>query len=121
MLNTAIVTNQPTFPINFSAERKPYKTDPFTLIDGRYVGHDGFVVPKDFDEFHQRFPHYISNWVKRHTDRLALREDLEDWTQDLIIHVKYLPLRSKHREAERRISFKHSILRSTTVRTRPDS
>jgi len=83
MLNTAIVANQPTFPMNFSEERKPYKTDPFTLIDGRYVGHDGFVVPKDFDEFHQRFPHHIPNWVKRHTDRLALREDLEDWTQDL--------------------------------------
>jgi hypothetical protein len=27
-----------------------------------------------------------------------LREDLEDWTQDLIIHLKYLPLKSKHRE-----------------------
>ena len=99
MLNTAIATNQPTFPINFSAEKKPYKTDPFTLIDGRYVGHDGFVVPKDFDEFHQRFPHHIPNWVKRHADRLALKEDLEDWTQDLIIHVKYLPPMSKHREA----------------------
>ncbi|MGB6259714.1 MAG: hypothetical protein WBG09_16325 [Candidatus Sulfotelmatobacter sp.] len=99
MLNTAIVTNQPTFPMNFPTEKKPYRTDPFTLIDGRFVGHDGFVVPKDFDEFHQRFPHHIPNWVKRHTDRLALREDLEDWTQDLIIHLKYLPLKSKHREA----------------------
>ena len=99
MLNTAIATNQPTFPMNFSAEKKPYKTDPFTFIDGRYVGHDGFVVPKDFDEFHQRFPHHIPNWVKRHADRLALKEDLEDWTQDLIIHVKYLPPMSKHREA----------------------
>jgi hypothetical protein len=37
------------------------------LIDGRYVGYDGFVVPKDFDEFHQRFPHHIRNWVKRHS------------------------------------------------------
>jgi len=99
MLNTAISTNQPTFPMNFSAERETYKTDAFTLIDGRYIGHDGFVVPKDFEEFHQRFPHHIPNWVKRHADRLALREDLEDWTQDLIIHLKYLPLTSKHREA----------------------
>lgn len=99
MLNTAIATNQSTFPNKFSAETKPYKTDPFTLIDGRYIGHDGFVVPKDFDEFHERFPHHIPNWVKRHSDRLALREDLEDWTQDLIIHLKYLPLTSKYREA----------------------
>jgi hypothetical protein len=98
MLNTAIATNQSTFPLHLPVEGKQYKTDPFTLIDGRYVGHDGFVVPKDFDEFHQRFPHHISNWVKRHADRLALKEDLEDWTQDLVIHMKYLPPTSKHRE-----------------------
>lgn len=98
MLNTAIANNRPTFPMNCSTEKKPYKTEPFTLIDDRYVGHDGFVVPKDFDEFHQRFPHYIPNWVKRHADRLAVKEDLQDWTQDLIIHLKYVPLRSKHRD-----------------------
>ena len=51
MLNTVIVTNQPTFPMNCFAERKPYKTDPFTLIDGRYVGHDGFVVPTESGVF----------------------------------------------------------------------
>ena len=55
MLNTAIATNQPTFPLNLSVEEKQYKTDPFTLIDGSYVGHDGFVIPKDFDEFHHGF------------------------------------------------------------------
>ncbi len=99
MLNTPIGTNQPTFPMNLSIEEKQYRTDPFTLIDGRYVGHDGFVIPRDFDEFYQRFPHHISNWVKRQADRLALKEDLEDWTQDLAIHMKYLPPMSKHREA----------------------
>jgi hypothetical protein len=99
MLNTEIAVNQPTFPLIFSVEEKQYKTDPFTIREGRYVGHDGFVVPKDFDEFHQRFPHHIPNWVRRHADRLALKEDLEDWTQDLIIHLKYLPITSKHREA----------------------
>jgi hypothetical protein len=98
MLITAIATNQPTFPLNLSVGEKQYKTDSFTLIDGRYVGHDGFVVPKDFDEFHQRFPHHIPNWVKRHADRLARKEDFEDWTQDLVIHMKYLPPTSKHRE-----------------------
>jgi hypothetical protein len=98
MLNTAIVTNQRTFPMNLPIEEKHHRTDPFTLIYGRYVGHDGFVVPKNFEEFHQRFPNHIPNWVKRNADRLAPREDLEDWTQDLIIHLKYLPLKSKHRE-----------------------
>lgn len=99
MLNTTVATNQRTFPMDFSTEEKASKNDPFALIDGRYIGHDGFVVPKDFDEFHRRFPHHIPNWVKRHADRLALKEDLEDWTQDLIIHLKYLPLTSKHRKA----------------------
>jgi len=97
--NTASFENQPyNFP-NFSVEKKVYKFDPFTVIDGRYVGHDGFVVPKDFDEFHQRFPHHIPNWVRKHSDRFLPKEDLEDWTQDLVIHMKYLPSTSKHREA----------------------
>jgi hypothetical protein len=99
MLNTAIATNQPPALVNFPAERKQYKSDPFTISDGRYVGHDGFVVPKDFNEFQQQFPHHIPNWIRRHADRFAPEEDLEDWTQDLIIHLKYLPATSKHRQA----------------------
>ena len=96
--NTAVVTNQPVNFPNFSVENKPYKADPFTTRDGRYIGHDGFVIPKDFDEFHERFPHYVPNWVSKHVDRTASKEDLEDWTQDLLIHLRYLPSTSKHRE-----------------------
>ena len=95
--NTAADGNQPVNFINISVENR--KPDPFTIADGHYVAHDGFVVPKNFDEFHQRFPHHISNWVKRHADRFAPKEDLEDWTQDLIVHMKYLPTTSKHRDA----------------------
>jgi hypothetical protein len=40
--------------------------DAFTVVDGHYVGHDGFVVPKNFDEFHERFPQYVRNWVNGH-------------------------------------------------------
>jgi hypothetical protein len=32
MLNTAIGTHQPTFPMNLSIEEKQYRTDPFTLM-----------------------------------------------------------------------------------------
>ncbi len=77
--------------------RKP-ETDPFTVLDGRYIGHDGFVIPKNFDEFHERFPEYIRNWVRRYVDRSTPKEDVEDWTQDLLIHLRYLPAISKHRE-----------------------
>jgi hypothetical protein len=97
--NTAAVTNQLiNFPI-FSVENKPYKADSFTIRDGRYVGHDGFIVPKDFDEFHERFPQYVRNWVNRHADRSGPKEDLEDWTQDLLFHLQHLPPTSKHRKA----------------------
>ena len=96
--NTGVVANQPiTFP-NFFVENKSCKADCFTISDGRYVGHDGFVVPKNFDEFHERFPQYVRNWVNRHTDRSAPKEDMEDWTQDLLIHLQHLPAASKHRE-----------------------
>jgi hypothetical protein len=95
--NTAAVENQPINSTNISVENR--KSDPFTIVDGRYVGHDGFVVPKNFDEFHERFPQYVRNWVNRHVDRSAPREDVEDWTQDLLIHLRYLPATSKHRQA----------------------
>ena len=79
-------------------ENKAYKADPFTIRDGRYVGHDGFVVPRDFEEFHERFPHYVRNWVNRHVGGSAPKADMEDWTQDLLIHLLHLPSTSRHRE-----------------------
>ena len=57
------------------------------------------VVPKDFDEFDQRFPHYVRRWVSKHATKSAQPEDLEDRTQDLLIHMRYLPLTSKYRKA----------------------
>jgi len=94
--NTAAVANQPVNFTNISVENR--KSDPFTIADGRYVGHDGFVVPKNFDEFHERFPEYVRNWVNRHVNRSTPKEDVEDWTQDLLIHLRCLPAISKHRE-----------------------
>jgi len=93
--NTGAAENQPiTFP-NFSVE----KSDLFTIRDSHFVGHDGFVVPKDFAEFHQRFPDYVHRWVSKHAATSASQEDIEDWTQDLLIHLSRLPLTSKYREA----------------------
>jgi hypothetical protein len=97
--NTAEIENQPVHFPNFAVEKRTYKPDPFTIKGGRYVGSDGFVVPKDFEEFYQRYPDYVRNWVNKYGDRSARREELEDWTQDLLIHLYHLPQTSKHREA----------------------
>jgi hypothetical protein len=95
--NTAAFENQDIHFASFSVENP--RSDPITVVDGRYIGCDGFVVPKHFDEFHERFPEYVRNWVKRHADRSTSKEDVEDWTQDLLIHLQYLPAISKHRDA----------------------
>jgi hypothetical protein len=95
--NTVEIDNQ---PINFASipveNRMP---DPFTIVDGHYVGHDGYVVPKNFDEFHERFPQYVRQWVRKYAHKLAQPEDLEDWAQDLLTHLRNLPATSKHRKA----------------------
>jgi hypothetical protein len=91
--NTAAVENFASFSVENG------KSDPFTLIDGHYVGHDGFVVPKDFSEFYERFPQHVRKWVGRHVDRSTPKQDVEDWTQDLLAHLCCLPLASKYREA----------------------
>jgi hypothetical protein len=97
--NTAAVENQPiNFP-SFSVEKKTCKSDPFTIKDGRYVGSGGFVVPRDFEEFFERFPDYVRRCVSKHADKSAQREDLEDRTQDLLIHLLNLPQTSQYREA----------------------
>src|SRR5450755_3454236 len=95
--NTAEVVNQDINFASFTVESR--KSDAFTVVDGRYIGHDGFVVPKNFVELHERFPEYVGNWVRGHADRSTSKEDVEDWTQDLLIHLQYLPAISKHREA----------------------
>ena len=97
--NTVEIESHPVNFPSFSVEKRTYKPDPFTIKDGRSVGSDGFVVPKDFAEFHEWFPDYVHRWVSRHAATSASPEDIEDWTQDLLIHLSRLPLTSKYREA----------------------
>jgi hypothetical protein len=92
--NTAVLENQAINFHNVLAE----KSDPFTIRRGHYAGSDGFVVPRDFGEFYKRFPDYVSRWVGKHCDRSAPKEDLEDWTHDLLIHLYSLPQTSNFRE-----------------------
>jgi len=79
--------------------KRKNRRDPFEYIDGHYVGNDGFIVPKDFAEFYERFPDHIRRWVKRHADRSSSNEDIDDWTQDLCAHMSSLPATSDYRRA----------------------
>jgi hypothetical protein len=99
--NTAEIRNQPVSFSSFSVEKKRCESEPFTIRDGRYLGSDGFVVPKDFPEFFKRFPDYVQRWVSKHAPTSASEGDKEDWTQDLLIHLSRLPLNSKYREADK--------------------
>ncbi len=56
--NTASGANRTVNFHNFSVENR----DSISVRNGRFVGDDGFVVPKDFAEFHERFPEYVRNW-----------------------------------------------------------
>src|SRR5271170_2475340 len=94
--NTVEIESHPVNFPNFSGEKRTYKPDPFTIKDGRSVGSDGFVIPKDFAEFHQRFPDYVHRWVSKHAAPAASQEDKEDWAQDLLIHLSHLSLTSKY-------------------------
>jgi len=73
------------------------RSDPFTISeDGHIVGHDGFVIPKDFAEFYAWFPQYVRNFVRWNPAPFADREDRE---QQLLMHLMTLPEDSKFRQA----------------------
>jgi hypothetical protein len=81
------------------SRQEGYTGDPFYVSsDGHFVGDDGFVVPMDFEEFFGRFPNYVRNWVRHHAYGRICKEDIEDWSQDLLAHLSVLPAVSKYRE-----------------------
>jgi hypothetical protein len=87
-----------TTPVN--VETSPtYTGDKFTRdpITGHFIGDDGFRVPLNFEEFWERYPHYIRNWVKKRLHKNIVDADVEDWEMELYQHMKYLPERSKSR------------------------
>lgn len=95
----------------------PYTGDPFTVtaeglplwatLVPHYMDNEEFVkpqekrfcVPNNFDEFYSWRPDYVLNWVKKRLNRFAVDDEVEDWTQDLLIHLRYLPQGSKYRLA----------------------
>ena len=75
-----------------------YSGDSFTVNEmGQYVGDDGFIVPRNFEEFCLWKPDYVESWVKRRLNKNWVDADVEDWTSDLNLHLAYLPAKSKYR------------------------
>ena len=50
--------------------------------EGRYIGDDGFVVPKNFHEFHSRYPHWAGMMARKWLPN-ATPEDVEDLAGDI--------------------------------------
>ena len=68
-----------------------YTGEPFTGVDGHFVGSDGFIVPCNFVEFYERYPHYVRNWVTKKLKKASNHPDVEDWANTLMMHLCTLP------------------------------
>jgi len=79
----------------FSKKCEPYSKTP----DGHYVGSDGFVVPKTFAEFYEWEPLSVRRFLMKKLHRQMVDEVVLDLEQDLLLHLHYLPEKSKHRKA----------------------
>jgi hypothetical protein len=76
------------------------KVEPYTMsADGHYVGCDGFVVPKNFAEFYEWEPLSVRRFLMKKLHRQMVDEVVLDMEQDLLLHLHYLPEKSKHRKA----------------------
>ena len=94
MVNTK---KKPAFPKKSASEQIAPHNDEYTVRDGHFVGHDGFIVPISFIEFHQRFPTYVVDWVRKRVRDCVSATEAEDWTQELLLHLAALPKCSKYR------------------------
>jgi hypothetical protein len=61
------------------------------------VGEDGFVVPKDFVEFFERYPLRVRRWVTNQLSRRFGQDAILDLEQDLLLYLCTLPPDSRFR------------------------
>jgi hypothetical protein len=95
MVNTQ---ESPVFLKEPAVEQIAHHDDVYTVQDGHFVGHDGFIVPNSFSEFFVRFPNYVADWVRRRVRGSVSATEAEDWTQELLLHLAALPACSKYRK-----------------------
>jgi hypothetical protein len=78
-------------------EKPEWTHDLYTISeDGHFIGQDGFVVPRSFEEFFERHPRYVRGRVRlcwpNGTD-----SEREDHESELLIFLMSLPDKSKFR------------------------
>jgi hypothetical protein len=61
------------------------------------VGQDGFVVPKDFGEFFERYPLRVRHWLSRRLRRRFAQDTILDLEQDLLLYLCTLAPESRFR------------------------
>jgi hypothetical protein len=85
---------------NAISEREhTYDEEPFTIsTDGHYVGEDGYVVPANFAEFYASQPKYVRRWASKWLRKAEDSDEVQDWEQDLLLYLHYLPEKSKARK-----------------------
>jgi hypothetical protein len=81
-----------------AAPEKPGWTgDLFTVSeDGHFIGQDGFVVPRSFEEFFERHPRYVRGRVHLCWPN-GTNSEREDHESELLIFLMSLPAKSRFR------------------------
>lgn len=79
--------------MGFNQIKLKRKPESYTRKKGHYVGCDGFVVPKNFAEFHGQFPKYVEEWVwmNVHKPTVQSRDDVLDVASELTLFLMTLP------------------------------
>jgi hypothetical protein len=66
--------------------------------DGRYVGEDGFHVPKDFREYFESDPLRVRRWLRRRLAGRFAKDTILDLEQDLLLYLCSLSPDSRFRQ-----------------------
>ncbi|WP_353067749.1 hypothetical protein RBB77_23345 (plasmid) [Tunturibacter psychrotolerans] len=77
---------------------KPSSDSDCVQPDSETVDRNNFVIPQNFAEFYERYPHHVRNFVRRHLFNCSL-EEKQDRESELLVFLLTLPEISKYRNS----------------------